>query len=1242
MKKKRIAIYAALILVFAIACMAHIIPGLRARAYDYAAAEIGTATLADEGDTVFIRMAKFTFGEGDDAEEINAPGFAVANAAAGENPAEGIDLTVLTPITPEAPLTGTLDKNVYVCGGYETDLYLGDLTLAEGRKIYTDGAGLNFLGGKLTAPAIETAGSIAVGSADVTVNSDLTGFQGILLFVSRTGYPGYKGYDTPASLTVNGSVRNTGSYQSAAIAVNYGGTMTVTGDVYTEYPVVIVSDADHARSAFNVGGSLTVKNSPWWGLQLVYADAVIGGDVKVDNYVNLNNDSALQAKSVTAYLLSATGNSTFTVEEDVTLSNFLDCNCSSGAQAYSVGGKLKCGVFSVVGPGASNKCSLYVGGDIEAGQFYMKNAVLDADGDVKKTQEHGGAFCFDTCEVDVAENVYGSNFDLYCCDVTVHGDLTAPGARYGNYAWQIDFTPIRNSKLTVEGNAAAFQLNPMNQSDVTINGTLTQDGLLTLETGATLTLKSDFSTTTDVGINSGSHFIAEKDLTTNNALFSLNNGSDLTVGGDMKTNRDFGINQASIVSVGGNLTTNNALFSVVQSSNVTVTGAMTTNAPMGLDGGKLTANSFTNNSYIALNSGSEITVENDFTANDQVGVNSASSFTVEGNMISNTSLVNVRDSSTLLVKKDFTISERGNGFDSQGSGTVVTVNGNFNNNGGNLCNAIDSGVLNVLGDVTGNGWIGVVNGGNLNVTGDFTQSHGFWPTKNAVVNIGGNAECGENMEATDGSSVTIGGDVHAQFIGSISGSPYQAPSTVKIGGSAVCDKFFNVHEGSTMEIDGDFTYNEARDRLEGTLTVGGDFTNKATRDSVFKDDGLLVTGQLNVGGDVNLNNLILNDNGEADNLNVAGRINAYRKADVIRTVDGAYVIEDRNVTEANPNATSYFYTVPYNQQTAAFTIDGETYAIDVRSHDRQSYAPIKVSAANAVVYELNGGAFKAEAVIEDSYYTEIGLDLPTENDVEKRVGFLYGGWYDNADFEGDAITQIPAETVGDVTVYLKWIECDHAASTAQSTCSENAICTVCGGEIPTLPHSFTNYVPNGNVTCTVDGTKTAKCDNCDATDTIADPAPGHSFTNYVPDNNVTCTTDGTKTAKCDNCDATDTVFDVAATGHTYGAPVWSWIGTKATAYFTCEKGDDTLDVTASVKREVLRNATKMNNGLARYTATVVLGEETYTDSIEQEFPYVEIQHTPCPICGSLHNGNIVDNFIGLFHHMIDIFSRILI
>ena len=47
-------------------------------------------------------------------------------------------------------------------------------------------------------------------------------------------------------------------------------------------------------------------------------------------------------------------------------------------------------------------------------------------------------------------------------------------------------------------------------------------------------------------------------------------------------------------------------------------------------------------------------------------------------------------------------------------------------------------------------------------------------------------------------------------------------------------------------------------------------------------------------------------------------------------------------------------------------------------------------------------------------------------------------------------------------------------------------------------------------------------------------APGHSFTNYVYNNDTTCEKNGTETAKCDNCDATDTrTIKNSATGHVY-------------------------------------------------------------------------------------------------------------
>ena len=98
----------------------------------------------------------------------------------------------------------------------------------------------------------------------------------------------------------------------------------------------------------------------------------------------------------------------------------------------------------------------------------------------------------------------------------------------------------------------------------------------------------------------------------------------------------------------------------------------------------------------------------------------------------------------------------------------------------------------------------------------------------------------------------------------------------------------------------------------------------------------------------------------------------------------------------------------------------------------------------------------------------------------------------------------------------------------EPTCTENGEryteCLNCEKEIvreviPALGHSFTNYVSNGDATCTVDGTKTAKCDRCDVTDTVTDEgsAKGHTI---VIDKAVapTCTETGlTEGQHCSVC-----------------------------------------------------------------------------------------------------------------------------
>ena len=69
-------------------------------------------------------------------------------------------------------------------------------------------------------------------------------------------------------------------------------------------------------------------------------------------------------------------------------------------------------------------------------------------------------------------------------------------------------------------------------------------------------------------------------------------------------------------------------------------------------------------------------------------------------------------------------------------------------------------------------------------------------------------------------------------------------------------------------------------------------------------------------------------------------------------------------------------------------------------------------------------------------------------------------------------------------------------------------------------HSYTETITK-EATCTEDGEKTLTCE-CGDTKTEVIPATGHIFENYVSNNDATYTADGTETAKCNNCDETDT------------------------------------------------------------------------------------------------------------------------
>ncbi len=73
-------------------------------------------------------------------------------------------------------------------------------------------------------------------------------------------------------------------------------------------------------------------------------------------------------------------------------------------------------------------------------------------------------------------------------------------------------------------------------------------------------------------------------------------------------------------------------------------------------------------------------------------------------------------------------------------------------------------------------------------------------------------------------------------------------------------------------------------------------------------------------------------------------------------------------------------------------------------------------------------------------------------------------------------------------------------------------------------HKFDYYTYNNDETCLADGTETALCEYCDATDTrtVEYTATGHVFSHYEYNYDATTEHDGTETAICEYCDEMDT------------------------------------------------------------------------------------------------------------------------
>ena len=155
-------------------------------------------------------------------------------------------------------------------------------------------------------------------------------------------------------------------------------------------------------------------------------------------------------------------------------------------------------------------------------------------------------------------------------------------------------------------------------------------------------------------------------------------------------------------------------------------------------------------------------------------------------------------------------------------------------------------------------------------------------------------------------------------------------------------------------------------------------------------------------------------------------------------------------------------------------------------------------------------------------------------------------------------------------------------------------------------HSFTNYVSDGNATCTEDGTKTARCDYCDATDTIPDAgsALGHDMGSWETTVPATCTENGEEQRTCSRCDHSESRV-IEAVGHRW------------------DKGVVTREPTEDTEGERLYTCTSC--GATRMESIPVIGHEHRYEAVVTAPTCTERGYTTYTCkCGESYVADYVD------------------
>lgn len=198
--------------------------------------------------------------------------------------------------------------------------------------------------------------------------------------------------------------------------------------------------------------------------------------------------------------------------------------------------------------------------------------------------------------------------------------------------------------------------------------------------------------------------------------------------------------------------------------------------------------------------------------------------------------------------------------------------------------------------------------------------------------------------------------------------------------------------------------------------------------------------------------------------------------------------------------------------------------------------------ANDDSYSHTG--YTEDNAVQVSYYLYSGTEALTEDQLNELTFTSYD---DSFNIEADNKYVVYAKLVdhaGNVTyINSNGIIIDKTLPVIEGVENNKTYCSPV--EITVTEENLDTVTVNGKQVDIVDGKFTVSPANSQQTIIVTDKAKnsityvitvndGHTFKNYSSNNDATCTQDGTETAKCEFCDATDTRIDAnSALGHNF-------------------------------------------------------------------------------------------------------------